>query len=367
MSEIQAKLKVIREKQNLSASELAKRIGVSRQTIYAIEDGSFVPNTAIALRLARELEVRVDDLFSLPEETQGEVRAKLLTGSELKPNVGQLVRLSSVSNRLIAVPVPAFSNYLPEADGLIESNESTVRVKCAGPVPESDKALVLAGCDPALSFLENLLAPSGFRIITVPSASQKALEWLKKGRIHVAGSHLAAAANAEYNIPAVKRLFPRGGVRVVAFATWEQGIVTASGNPKNIRSIADLGNKRITIVNREKGSGSRALLDSGLTKAGIAGRSVAGYEREAPGHLPAAYAVASGSADCCIATRAAARSFGLHFVPLSEERFDLVLTKITLESPPGMALLDLLNRSKLRRKLQLLAGYDVSRTGSMLM
>ncbi len=366
MPEIQAQLKAIREERNLPASELARRIRVSRQTIYAIEEGSFVPNTAIALRLARELEVPVEDLFSLCDEPPREVTAELLAGTLFKPGKDQPVRLCSVGNRQIAVLAPAVSTYLPEADGVIESYAGrSVRVKYAGPVPEKEETLVIAGCDPALSFVEDLLGASGFRVVTVPCASRKALEWVKEGRVHVAGSHLRV--DAEYNIPAVKRMFPKGKMRIVAFAAWEEGLIVKHGNPKNIQSIADLGRKGISIVNREKGSGSRALLDSGLVKTGIAGTSLAGYKCEAPGHLPAAYTVACGSADCCIATRAAARCFGLDFVPLSAERFDLVMTKATLESTAGIALVDLLNRSKLRKKLQLLAGYDISQTGSVLM
>lgn len=366
MREIQARLGTIRKERKLPASELARRIGVSRQTIYAIEEGSFVPNTAIALRLARELEVPVEALFSLSDELLQPIQAELLAGADIKLSKGQPVRLCSIGKRQIAVFASAVSNYLPEADGIIESSAGrSVRVTCAGPVPERDETLVIAGCDPALSFVEDLLGASGFRVVTVPCASQRALEWLKEGRVHVAGSHLQR--DAEYNIPAVKRMFPKGNVRIVAFAAWEEGLIVKHGNPKNIQSIADLGRKGITIINREKGSGSRALLDSGLAELKLTGSSFAGYERIAPGHLPAAYAVESGSADCCIATRAAARCFGLDFLPLTAERFDLVMTNATIESPMGIALVDLLNRSKLRKKLRLLAGYDVSQTGSVLM
>jgi molybdate-binding protein/DNA-binding XRE family transcriptional regulator len=371
MPEIQARLKTIREERKLPAAELAKRIGVSRQTIYAIEDGSFVPNTAIALRLARVLDMPVETLFSLSDELQDpelQIEAELLTGVALTLQEGQSVRLCSLGNRQVAVLAAAISNYLPDADGVIESSTGrNLRVRCLRPLPEDDKTLLVAGCDPALSFVEELLGASGFRVVTVPCSSRKALEWLKEGRVHVAGSHLRDTAHGEYNTPAIKRLFPKGGVRVVTFAAWEEGLVTRQGNPKNIRSIADLGRKGVTIINREKGSGSRGLLDSGLAKAGIPKAALSGYEIIAQGHLAAAYAVASGSADCCIATRAAARCYGLEFTPLSEERFDLAMKKATLESAAGIALLDLLNRSKLPQQLRLLAGYDVSRTGSILM
>jgi molybdate-binding protein/DNA-binding XRE family transcriptional regulator len=369
MPEIQARLRTIREEQKLPASEMARRIGVSRQTIYAIEDGSFVPNTAIALRLARALDTSVEELFSLSEESRAEfeINAELLTVTAQKLNKGQPVRLCSVGNRQIAVPASAVSHYLPEADGVLESASGrSVRARCLRSVPEKVKTLVIAGCDPALSFVEHSLAASGFRVVTVPCSSRKALDWLREGRVHVAGLHLREPGSAEHNVPIVQRLFPKGGVRVVTFAGWEEGLITKQGNPKGIRSIADLGHKGVTLFNREKGSGSRALLDSGLVKAGIWAKSIAGYERIATGHLPVAYEIARGAADCCVATRSAARCFGLNFVPLAAERFDLVMTEATFESGAGSALMELLNGSALRRKLQTIAGYDVLQTGSVV-
>ncbi len=109
---------------------------------------------------------------------------------------------------------------------------------------------------------------------------------------------------------------------MVTFAIWEQGLVFAAGNPKAIRAAADFSRRDVRIINRESGAGSRELLDRELANAGIAGKAVAGYEREAHGHLPAALAVSLGEADCCIATRSAAQAFGLGFLPLATERYD---------------------------------------------
>lgn len=119
-------------------------------------------------------------------------------------------------------------------------------------------------------------------------------------------------------------------------------------------------------MNREKGSGSRDLLDKELRKAGVAAKTLTGYENRASGHLSAAYAVATGKADCCVATRSAARRFGLDFIPLAVERFDLAFSKESLELPAVKALLDLLNRTALKRKLEAIAGYDTAHTGDVL-
>ena len=156
-------------------------------------------------------------------------------------------------------------------------------------------------------------------------------------------------------------------MRVVTFPIWEQGgLVLASGNPKNIRGVDDLARKGVRIINREKGAGSRDLLDQKLRDAGISPAGVAGYDRIAHGHLPAALAVSLGEADCCIATRSAARAFGLSFVPLATERYDLVMRRQYARLPAVQALLDVLNRAAVRKKLEMLAGYDTRHTGEVL-
>src|SRR4029434_7708640 len=121
-----------------------------------------------------------------------------------------------------------------------------------------------------------------------------------------------------------------------------------------VRQVADLQRKNVWSMNRKPGSGSRLLLDRTLREAGIPPRSVQGYARVAAGHLAAAYAVVAGDADCCLATRSAARAFGLGFVPLKSERYDFVFRRSTLESPAVQAFMDVLQRASLRRKLETL-------------
>jgi putative molybdopterin biosynthesis protein len=153
---------------------------------------------------------------------------------------------------------------------------------------------------------------------------------------------------------------------VVTFARWEEGLVIAAGNPKGVRKIEDLARKNIKFVNREPGSGSRGLLDKLLEKAGMDEQKVQGYERIAFGHLAAAYCVLSRDADVCLATRSAAQAFGLDFLPLRSERYDLVMRKRTADLPAVKAFLDVLQRATLRRKLEVLAGYDTSQTGTLV-
>jgi len=366
-----ARLRSVRMQRGIGAAALAKLAGIGRQTIYAVEDGTYVPNTAIALRLARVLETSVEELFSLDrpfEENEPALKAERL-GSNIQDLVpGQSVRLYRVNGRLLAAPVSAIPAYLPPADGLVASTRgASVSVKSSGGASELTNRLVIAGCDPALGLLAPLLGASGFELVTVPCSSRRALEWLKQGRVHVAGSHLLDRVTGAYNVPFVKHLFPRGGVRVMNFALWEEGLLLKPGNPKGIARFSDLAQKNIRIVNRERGAGSRELLDAGLKQARISVGAVNGYDRLVRSHLEAALAVESGTADCAIATRSAARHFGLNFIPLAAERFDLSIPAATLELPAAQALLDLLNRSMLRRKLEAMAACDASHTGEMLL
>ncbi|MGI8960959.1 MAG: substrate-binding domain-containing protein [Bryobacteraceae bacterium] len=363
---VRTRLKEIRERRQVSAADLAFRVGVSRQTIYAIEDGTFVPNTAVSLQIARSLDVTVEELFSIADEQlTAPIRADLLAGDQV--NEGQFVRFCRVNERIVAFPMSFQPAYLPQADGIIESRtRQRVSIKSPAGLPDDGKRLLLAGCDPALSLLPDAQRSSRIEIISVPCSSRCALKWLRQGRVHAAGSHLLDRSTGDYNVPIIRRLLPNTSVRVVTFAVWEQGLVLRHGNPKSIRSIADLARNDVTLINREEGSGSRDLLDAGLRQLGIQSKHVKGYNSIAQGHLAAAHAVAAGTANCCIASRSASRCFGLDFIPLSAERFDFSFTQASVELPAAKMLLDLLNRSSLRRKLQCIAGYDTAHTGEIL-
>jgi molybdate-binding protein/DNA-binding XRE family transcriptional regulator len=361
----------IRKSRGIGASDLARRVNVSRQTIYAIESGTYVPNTEVALHLARELEVTVDELFALGEDEQKPreaLAAEVLSGSPVEK--GQSVRVCQVGSRWISVPVSASPYYMPEADGIIKTagrQNRRAELVVFTKDDASAKRLVLAGCDPAANLLAHMVERiSGIEVIPAAASSKLALSWLKEGKVHVAGSHLEDPKTGEFNLPYLRKEFPDKDFSVITFAHWEEGLVVASGNHKRLRKIEDLAAKGVRIVNREPGSGSRALLDRLLVKAGINRDQIQGYDREARGHLAAAYCVVSGDADVCLATRSAAQTFGLDFVPLHSERYDLVLRKKTSALPAIQTFLDVLQRAALRRKLEVLAGYDTSQTGSLI-
>ncbi len=364
MPEIETNLGQLRQKRGFSAIQLAQIAGVSRQTIYAIEAGTYVPNTAVALRLARALDTKVEDLFTLPDEGPAPAlpteEAVLLSGSDpLQP--GQTVQLCRVDDRLIASPPLPVQWYFPASDAVVShksaGGKAKVEVLHAG--EEFRNRILVAGCDPGMSVLARHVRAAGLELVLAHRNSSQALKLLKEGSIHIAGTHLHDDAS--------ERLFPKDAVAVISFAIWEQGILTARGNPKGVRGLEDLARRDITIANREKGAGARHLLDEGLQRLNIDSRKVRGYEHTAPGHLPAAWQVHAGEADCCISTRAAARLFGLGFIPLVSERYDLAVRRQHLDLPGVQTLFDTLNRFSFRRELESLGGYDTKDAGGRIL
>lgn len=366
MTEIQSNLAKLRREREVSVTHLAAVAGVTRQTIHAIEAGNFVPNTAVALKLARALDSSVEDLFALPSDEPLQRRleqAVFLPGSDV-PLEGQPVQLCRVDNQLVASAPSPWHPFLPAADAAVAergTRAGRAKLEVFAPHTDFDNRILVAGCDPALSILGRYAQAAGCELVLAHRNSSQALELLKAGHTHIAGTHLRD------NVPTVQKLFPKTSVAVISLAVWEQGIIAAANNPKSVRGIEDLARRDIRIVNREEGSGSRALLDSQLQKAGIDPMLVQGYDTSAQGHLPAAWQVYAGMVDCCIATHAAARMFGLHFIPLALERYDFVVRKQSLQSPRIQSLFDILYRANFRRELEGLAGYDTRVAGDRLL
>lgn len=375
-NEISNRLAELRRGRGLSAIALGQAAGVSRQTIYAMETGAYVPNTAVALRLARALEVSVEDLFSLPSVSSLQTHAQtveVLPGSgPLQP--GQPVELCRVDRHLMASPPSPVPWYLPAADAIVAraqpGKRGTLTAEAFHPESEFRNRLLVAGCDPAISVLARHMRKAGIELVLAHRNSTESLALLKTGSIHIAGTHLRDEESGQSNLPAIRRMFPaRAGVdsvAVIAFAEWEEGILTAAGNPKRIRCIEDMARRNISIVNREPGSGSRQLLDSHLTRLKIPAKRVRGYDTIARGHLAAAWPVSTGAVDCCVATRAAASVFGLGFIPIVSERYDLAFYRRHLDLPAVETLFETLSRAAFRRELTGVGGYDTRTTGSRI-
>src|SRR5262245_47263457 len=277
---VRSTLADIRNNRGISASEIALRWGLTSQTIYAIEAGNYVPNTEVALRLARELEVSVEELFALDQRREQGVAslpAEFLGSSRAAK--GQAVRLGQVGNRWVSVPVSASPYFLTEADGILADQNRVMVFPSDG---AAKKRIVLAGCDPATSLLASMVERAAdIEIVHAPASSELSLRWLKEDKVHIAGSHLEDPKTAEFNLPFIHREFGAADIGVITFAQWEEGFVVARGNPKHIRTVGDLQRKNVWFMNRQPGSGSRLLLDRTLREAGISPRSVQGYARVA--------------------------------------------------------------------------------------
>lgn len=217
--------------------------------------------------------------------------------------------------------------------------------------------------DMTLDLITQFLARRGRRLASANVGSLGGLVALQRGQAHVAGSHLLDPESGEYNVPYLPRYVPEVPVRVVTLVGREQGLLVRKGNPKGIHELADLARADVSFVNRQRGAGTRVLLDYHLQRLGITPTQVRGYDQEEYTHLAVAAAVAAGRADCGLGIPAAAQALGLDFVPLFQERYDLVIPVEHYESALLAPLLELLHEAEFRRAVAALPGYDVTEMG----
>ena len=373
-SEVQNHLSQLRQKRGISAAKLASAVGVSRQTIYAIEAETYVPNTVLGLKLAQVLDVRVEEIFSLPREDShpSTIQAVELLPEREVTHPGQPLRLCNVDGRPIAVPAEPGIWDLPSADAVL-----TEKTTDRGPVIakariiddnwQQANRILIAGCDPAAALVGRFLQRKGIELIVSYQNSSSALELLKEGFVHIAGTHLRDKKTGASNLPDVARIFGKASVAVFSYAVWEEGIVVNHGNPKSIKAISDMARRDVRMTNREKGAGCRRMLDSELKKLGIDAKSVKGYDHVVYGHLPAAREVKAKASDCCIGTRAAAQSLGLDFVPLAKNQYDLVTRKSHLVLPQIQAFFEVLAQDAFRRELEAATSYDMHMAGNRIL
>ncbi len=202
-----------------------------------------------------------------------------------------------------------------------------------------------------------------FAILTLPVGSLEGLLDLRQGLCQVAGAHLLDASG-EYNIPYMRHLFPERNVELVTLAHRRQGLMVKAGNPRGLKRISDLTRADVRFVNRNAGSGTRLWLDMALERAHISPQAVRGYGRELKTHTEAAISVATDTADVALGLQAAAVQHGLDFIPLFEERYDLILLK---DRPAALdPVLDYIQTAAFRRETSLLSGYSTVHSGEQI-
>ncbi len=370
-------LRGIRARLGLSQQELAGAARVTRQTISGIEAGLYAPSATVALRIARALGCRVEDLFWLEEELP--VVTAHCAGEAW--GAGTPVVLGQVAGRWVAEPLRAERAFRTEtvpADGVLAppdaSRHSTerpggeIQVRLLDDPEQLARTVLLAGCTPALSLWARAAERwhPGLRVHWSFANSMAALRRLAEGEVHAAGVHLWTGAEGEFNEPFVRRLLPGRAVTLVNLGVWEEGLLVAPGNPRQLRRGADLAQPDLRIVNREPGAGSRLLVVRLVEADGVPSTAVAGFDRLVPDHLDVARAVAAGEADAGVSTAAVAAAYGLGFVPCRAVRYDLAVLKEYLDLEPLRQLLGTLHHRRVRSQLRMLAGYDTAHTGDVV-
>ncbi|HEY6423231.1 MAG TPA: molybdopterin biosynthesis protein [Pseudonocardiaceae bacterium] len=289
------------------------------------------------------------------------------------------VRLGRVGGRIVATPLPRGAGVLTSlvrADGLLvvpaglEGHHpgADVEVRLLRGLAEIDRTIVTIGShDLVLDLAASALraADPGVTLASSNVGSLGGLVALRDGLCHLAGSHLLDPDTGEYTLPYVSRVLGEAAadVRVVRLVHREQGLIVAAGNPLGLTGLDDLGRPGFRYVNRQRGAGTRVLLDQELRRRGIAPEGITGYPREEHTHLAVAAAVAAGRADAGLGIFAAAAPFGLDFVPVAWEPYDLVLSREAHDSDLLAPLWALLTDEKFRSSVEALGGYSCHQTG----
>ena len=289
------------------------------------------------------------------------------------------VVVGKVGDKLLAAPLSRGAGVitsLVQADGLalipsgtqgMEAGEK-IQVRLYRSKSEIEKTILAIGShDLTLDLMSQFLAKLDRRLASANVGSQGGLVALRRGEAHLAGSHLLNPETGEYNISYIRQYMPNVPVKVVTLAGRAQGLIVKKGNPKGIQGLGDLTKPNVQFVNRQRGAGTRVLLDYHLKSMTISSESIVGYQQEEYTHLGIAAAIASGRADCGLGIAAAAQALDLDFVPLFDERYDLVIPKQFADDELLAPLFDLLTDLAFRKSVAQLPGYDVSVMGTIIL
>jgi putative molybdopterin biosynthesis protein len=197
-----------------------------------------------------------------------------------------------------------------------------------------------------------------------PCSSQEALSLAAAGLVHAAGAHLRGRSG-DYNTSAAGELL-RDGADVIGFSSWREGLVLRPEHAGRVGDVAGVVSANLRLVNREPGAEARRVLDRELARVGVSGPDLAGYDTAATGHLEVAAAIAAGLADAGVASEPAALAYGLSFVPLTAERFDLIIPACMTGTREVQGLLRVLSSTWLLSQLASLPGYDVTQCGERI-
>lgn len=358
-----SRLRLARHARGYSQQQLAGMAGVTRQAVSAVESGHSDPSLRAALGLAHALGMTVEELFGplTPAPT--------VTARPVAPlgDRGGRVTLALVGDRFVALPLQGAkasrAGFLP-AGGLAgpaaTAAGSATQIRVIGPPRPT---LVAAGCDPALPLLEHplsLLDPP-VALSWWPCSSRESLQLAAHGLVHAAGAHLRGPDGA-YNTGPAADLLPQGG-EVIGFCSWREGLALRPDLAGGITSVADVVRSGLRLVNREPGAEARSVLDRELARLDVEAGQLPGYDTQAAGHLEVTAAIAAGLADAGVASEPAALAYGLAFIPLTTEHFDLIIPAGQDGAREVQALRKILTSRWLLDQVTTLPGYNAARCG----
>ena len=340
-----------------------------------------IPGYPVSAALTCELFVKplVERMLGIPAAERGKLRAAM-TRKTLSP-MGEdeflRVRLGRVGDKLVAAPVERGAGVimsLVRADGIVKIPRfsegldagAEVEVGLLRPVEAIEETVVAIGShDMTLDLLASHVRRARPRTTLASSnvGSMGGLMALARGEAHMAGSHLLDEATGEYNLSFIRRFLKGRDIVVVNLVQRIQGLIVLEGNPMDISALADLARGDVAFINRQRGSGTRLLLDYKLSELGIEPDELHGYDREEYTHLAIAAAVAGGRADVGLGILSAANAMGLDFVPLLSEQYDLVIPSEHYEDEKVQFVLSVTRSDTFREEVDGLGGYDTSSMG----
>ncbi len=330
--------------------------------------------------LAKPLIERLLGCSAVHEETIEATLARPCTSS-LKYQEFVRVRLGVVGDKTVATPLSRGAGVVTsfvKADGIMtvpqnsegyEAGE-TVSVRLLRPHAEIERSLVVIGShDPLIDEVAQLMHERWpeLSVASTHVGSMGAIVAAKRGENHCGGIHLLDEATGEYNEAYLRKHFPKGGVRQVECVYRQQGLMVAPGNPLGIESLADLAQEGRSYVNRQKGSGTRILADYVCKQNNIDTSCIYGYDHEEFTHTAVATLVEAGSADAGLGIYSAAKMYGLDFVPVCEEQYDLLIPDYAWDTPMVQALIEVLQSNAFRNRIEQLGGYRTDHPGHVRM
>ncbi|MGE5398156.1 MAG: substrate-binding domain-containing protein [Chitinophagales bacterium] len=232
---------------------------------------------------------------------------------------------------------------------------------------QSNQNFIICGQDLILDVLSNYMRLNGVPALRAYIGSYDSLISLYQDKTQVASAHLWDGETDQYNVPYVRRLIPGIPSVVIHLTCRMQGFYVARGNPKNIRTWSDLAREDVEMINREKGSGSRVLIDENIRLLGISGRQINGYLNETSSHLTVASAVSSGEVDMAVGSEKIARQVeNIEFIPLKKERYDLIVKKDAFNTPEVSAMMKIIRSAAFKKEFSNIGGYDTSEMGTIV-